>query len=175
MYVVSDQWVAEHIIKATQCGYVTLAFGLRLRTPILHRTIMNSRVTPYEAQQEARTAGNALGQSWGMLNNRAALEFFDRCKAAGYLHKVLPVAHIHDACYFMVSNDMEVITWVNKNLPECMAWQDDPLIQHDQVKLGGNLEVFYPNWGSKLKLPVAASIDTIRSLAAKHAQKLKEG
>ena len=63
------------------------------------------------------------------------------------------MAHIHDSQYFMIRNTVEVMEWFNINLIECMEWQELPEIQHDVVKLGGNVEVFYPNWASKYELP----------------------
>ena len=62
LYVESDEWKKERIKQAAQDGYVEVAFGLRLRTPLLKRTVLNTNKTPYEAQKEGRTAGNALGQ-----------------------------------------------------------------------------------------------------------------
>ena len=75
LYQVSDQWVAERIKQAAKDGYVEVAFGLRVRTPLLAQTTLGMKSTPYEAEAEGRTAGNALGQSYGLLNNRAAVAF----------------------------------------------------------------------------------------------------
>ena len=68
LYVVSTQWVQAKLDEAAKKGYVTGAFGLRVRTPLLHQVIRGNRRTPYEAEAEGRTAGNALGQSWCLLN-----------------------------------------------------------------------------------------------------------
>ena len=35
---------------------------------------------------------------------------------------------------------------------EEMRWQELPEIQHDEVKLGANLEVYYPSWATPIKL-----------------------
>ena len=70
LYKVSDEWVKAHLDQASKDGYVTCAFGLRLRTPLLKQVIKGTSKTPYEAEAEGRTAGNALGQSWCLLNNR---------------------------------------------------------------------------------------------------------
>ena len=152
LYRVSDNWVQSHIQQATTTGYVSGAFGLRVRTPMIKKVIMGSSSMPYEASKEARTAGNALGQSWGLLNNRAAVELSRRLKASPYRHQILPVAHIHDSQYFIVLDDVDAVLWLNKNLIECMLWNDDPLIYHPDINLGGELSIFHPNWASEIKL-----------------------
>lgn len=157
LYAHSDKWVQDKLILASKEGYVTLAFGLRLRTPILHQTLINKRSTPYAAQAEGRTAGNALGQSYGLLNNRAAIEFHKRLLKSPYKYDIKPIAHIHDAQYFIFRDSVGCVKWFNDNLVECMQWQELPEIQHDKVKLGGSVELFYPNWSKGIKLPNNAS------------------
>lgn len=76
-------------------GYVTCAFGLRVRTPILAQTVRNSSKTPKEAEAEGRTAGNALGQSWCLLNNRAGIEFNNKVRNSIYANFIKPCAQIH--------------------------------------------------------------------------------
>lgn len=163
MYKISDEWVKDKIDNAAKDGYVTVAFGLRVRTPTLKQSLMNSRITPYEAQAEARTAGNALGQSYGMLNNRAGIDLQRRVMQSKYRYDVLPVAHIHDAQYFLVRDDIDVISYLNKNLVECMEWQELSEITHPEVGLGGELSVFHPTWEVEYPLPNNGSHDALRS------------
>ena len=153
LYKVSIEWVTKKLNEAATTGYVTCAFGLRLRTPILSKTIANKRSTPYEAQAEARSAGNAMQQSYGMLNNRSAIEFQERTLASEFATSILPIAHIHDAQYFMVRDDAKCVKWLNDNLIECMQWQKLPEIQHDIVKIGAELIIHYPNWANEVKIP----------------------
>ncbi len=157
LYEASDQWVSKKIKKASDDGYATVAFGLRVRTPILAQTILNTANTPWAAQAEARTAGNALGQSYGLLNNRAGIEMYDRIIEAEYELDIFPIAHIHDAQYFLVRNEVGIVEWFNKNLIECMEWQELPEIQHDKVKLGGNVDVHYVHWAQPIKLKNGAN------------------
>lgn len=164
MYVVSDEWVADKLKQATHDGYVTVAFGLRVRTPILKQTILKHAHVPYEAQAEGRTAGNALGQSYGLLNNRAGIEFHERLMKSEFKYDIKPVAQIHDAQYFLVRRDVNVLKWFNDNLVECMQWQELPEIQHDEVKLGGNVEVYWPNWATKTTLPNDITVEQIKEL-----------
>lgn len=153
LYVISDQWVQAKLEQAAMDGYVTLAFGLRLRTPILAKTILGNSFTPKQAAAESRTAGNAVsGQSYGLLNSRAGVEFQERTFASEFIYDVKPSAHIHDAQYLMIRNRVDVVEWVNKNLVECVEWQELPEIQHDEVKLTGNLGIFYPAWHNEIEL-----------------------
>lgn len=169
MYKVSDQWVNAKLKEAAKVGYVTLAFGLKLRTPLLQRYKYkgNKAILPKAAQKELRTAGNALGQSYCLLNNRAAIEFTRRLRKSPYLDKVFTCCFIHDAIYLYWKDDIEITEWVNKNLTECMAWQELPEIQHPEVKLSGELDLFYPNWGNAITLPNKVKASEIKAIVKK--------
>jgi DNA polymerase-1 len=164
MYSVSDAWVADKLKAASAVGYITTAFGLRVRTPILGQTILGNSATPYEAAAEGRTAGNALGQSYGLLNNRACIDFQERLLASPYKNDIKIIAMIHDAIYGIVKNNLGAIKWLNDNLPDCMAWQELPEIMHDEVKLSGEVDLFYPSWNDATTLPNQATKVDIHKL-----------
>ena len=168
LYVVSDKWVADRVAEACKVGYVTAAFGLRLRTPLLAQVVLNSGKTPFEAEAEGRTAGNALGQSWCLLNTRAGIEFNGKVRASKHAHDIRPCAQIHDAQYFLVRDNVEAIKYANDNVVEATYWQDDPLIYHDTVKLGGDFGIFYPDWSKECTLPNYGSEDEIREAVLEH-------
>jgi DNA polymerase-1 len=170
LYVESDEWVATKISQAAIDGYVTVAFGLRVRTPVIHQCVMNTSKTPYAAQAEARTAGNALGQSYGLLNNRAGIELQNRLFDSLYRYDILPMAHIHDAQYFIVRDNTDVVEWFNKNLVECMEWQDLPELEHPQVGLGGELSLFHPTWKTEIGLSNGANGKEIKAKVKKALQ-----
>lgn len=172
LYKVSLQYIAKRIKQATVDGYVEVAFGLRVRTPMLARTVLGNKSTPYEAAAEGRTAGNAMGQSYGLLNNRAANEFQDRTLESEHRLDVLPIALIHDAIYGICKDDPATVAWVNKNLVECMSWQELPEIQHDTVKIGADLDLFWPSWANPLTLPNNATEAEISQLCEEHALKV---
>lgn len=179
LYAHSDVVIAARIQEeAVEKGYVTLAFGLKLRTPLLKKTVLGNKYTTYEAQAEARTAGNAMGQSYGLLNSRAANEFMRIVWKSKHRLKIMPVALIHDAIYLIIDDDLETIEFANKHLTKCMEWQDLPEIWHDEVKLGGDLDLFYPNWSHGITLTRTASQDEIINIVdvamAKYRAKLKE-
>ena len=171
MYKVSDEWVMDHIKEAQKTGYVELAFGLRLRTPILPQVVLESDSVPFQAHKEVKTAGNALGQSYGLLNTRAANEFMQRVWDSPYRYDVMPTCQIHDSLYFMVRNTLEVLEWVNRNLIECMQWNELPEIQHETVGLEAQLEVYYPSWADPIKIPNNASPAEIKQTINKSLQR----
>lgn len=171
LYIVSDQWKEERIKQASECGYATVAFGLRVRTPVLGQVLMGSHKTPYEAKAEARTVGNAMGQSYGMLNNRAGIEVQEKTLASPYKMDIWPCCHIHDAQYFLVRNRIEPIHFLNETLVPAMEWQELDEIKHDEVKLGGELSVFYPSWSYEVKIPNKATPDEIKAIAKEASKK----
>lgn len=172
LYQVSTAWVKERIAEAARQGYAEVAFGLRIRAPLLKQTMLGHRTTPYEAEAEARTLGNALsGQSYGLLNNRAANAFMARVWASEFRYDVMPVALIHDAVYLLVRDRSDVVAWVNQALIEEMEWQELPEIQHDEVKLGAALDLYWPTWAHTLTLPNGAAQDEIEALCAEHIAK----
>lgn len=164
LYAVSTEWVKAKLDQAEIDGYVETAFGLKVRTPLLKRTISGNSHTPYEAQAEGRTAGNALGQGYGLLTNRAANEFMQKVWRSSYRFDVLPVAMIHDAIYLLIRDDIRAVEWVNQELIASMEWQELPEIQHDTVKLGAELDLFWSTWADDITLPNGATKEEIRQL-----------
>ena len=171
LYKVSDQYVQSRLMQASKDGYVEVAFGLRVRTPLLKQVIFNGAKMPYEAAAEGRTAGNALGQSYGLLNNRAAVEFMQKVWASPYHYDIKPVALIHDAIYLLIRDRIDVVEWANRELIASMRWQELPEIQHDTVKLGAALDIFWPDWAHPTTLPNDADQETI----LKVCREAKEG
>lgn len=168
LYKVSDDWVESRLREASYDGYVECAFGLRVRTPILSKTIHKHKMNPYEAKSEARTAGNALGQSYGLLTNRALNDFMAQVWASEYRYLIKPVAMIHDAIYLVIKDNIHVVKWVNDRLIKAMQWQELPDIKHDTVKLGAELSIFWPSWADECVLPNNASKEQIREICDKH-------
>lgn len=162
LYKVSDAWVQDKLEAACKDGYITVAFGLRVRTPALKSAgEIGKRHTPSHVEAEGRTAGNACGQSYGLLNTRAAIAFQEIVLNSPYRYDILPVASIHDANYFMIRDDAEVVKFVNDHLVQEAEWQELDEIAHPQVKLGGQLSLFYPSWAEEYVIPNHASVDEI--------------
>lgn len=162
LYKESDAWAKAKLELCCKQGYIDVAFGLRIRTPLLAKSVLDNSKTLREAQGEARSVGNAIsGQSYCQLNNRAAVAFMERVWASEFKYDVFLVSLIHDAIYLIMKDDIEVVTWVNRNLIDVMKWQDLPELYHPTVKLGANLDIFYPTWANAITLPNQASKEDI--------------
>lgn len=161
LYAVSDKYIADRLAQASKDGYVTVAFGLRVRTPLLSQVVWGSPRVPFEAQAEGRTAGNAMGQSYGLLNNRAAVDFFRKVWASKYRLDIKPVGLIHDAIYILIKDEVEIVRWANQELIKTMQWQELPEIRHPTVKLGAALDIFWPSWAKATTIPNDADRQTI--------------
>jgi DNA polymerase-1 len=168
LYKHSDDVINARLDQACKDGYVTVAFGLRLRTPMLKKIIsLTSATVPYEAQAESRTAANAMGQSYGLLNNRAAIDFMIKVWKSPYIEDIKMSSLIHDAIYLVIKDDIAVIDFTNRELIGSMAWQDLPELHHPTVKIGAQLDIFYPTWADKHSLPINATINQIFEIAEK--------
>lgn len=165
LYAESDQWISDKIDLCCKQGYIDVAFGLRIRTPILAKSILGTSKTPYLATEEGRSVGNAIsGQSYGLLTNRAINAFMEKVWNSPYKTDIFPISLIHDAIYLMVRDDVRVIEWVNTHLIKEMKWQELPEIKHDKVHLGAELSLFYPSWASEIVIPNNANIATIKEV-----------
>lgn len=153
MYQQSDKWTQEKIKQCEQQGYIDVAFGLRIRTPILANTLLNTSKTSHIAQAEARSVGNAIsGQSYGLLTNRALNAVMEQIWQSEYKYDIMPACTIHDAIYFIVKNDIAVVKYINDLLIKEMQWQELQEIQHDKVHLEAELDIYHPNWANPITL-----------------------
>jgi DNA polymerase-1 len=59
---------------------------------------------------------------------------------------------------------VKLLKWVNENLIPEMEWDELPELKHDQIKLGGNLIVYSPNWATELAIRNGASYGEIGDL-----------
>ena len=118
---------------------------------------------PYEAYQEVKTAANALGQSYGLINSHSGNMFMQRVwDHPEYRTWILPCAQIHDSQYHLVKNHLGCLKWYNDNLVECMEWADLDPIRHPEVGLGSQVEVYAPDWAKPITLPNRASMAQIK-------------
>lgn len=169
LYKVQIQFKEKNRTFAIQHGYVEGAFGLRLRTPKINRKAPDRNGTytfTAEAEAESRSSSNMVTQSWGMLTNRAFIEFEQRM-TRDHMHKdVMLINTIHDAIYMLIRNDAKVIKWVNDNLIECMEWQEDPMI-HGDIKITADLDVG-PSWDKQYTLAHNMSVAEISAFLKEH-------
>lgn len=159
LYKVSDDYTEARLQKAASDGYVTVCFGLRLRTPKLGITVFGNGHTPKGAVKEGRTAGNAFGQSYCMLTIRSVCAFMDKVREAGFDLDILPCLQIHDAGYFLIKDDPKFLHFLNEFFIKEMEWQEDPAISSDVLHLESELSVFYPSWKEEFTLKNKASLE----------------
>ena len=74
---------------------------------------------------------------------------------------IKPCAHIHDAQYMLVKDDLEHVYYANIHLVEAVKWQDHPDIAHPEVKLGGEFSIFHPDWAHEITIPNEATEEEI--------------
>ena len=167
LYKASDDWVQEELDKAAKTGYVELAFGTRLKTPLLSQSLRGRTGQLWESLAEERTAGNALGQSYGLLNNRACVEFMNLVWDSPYSLDIMPIGQIHDALYFIWKDSLEITKFVNDNLIKAMNWQELPEIKHNTVKLEAELLIYNPSWADPIKIKNNASFNEIKKACSR--------
>ena len=156
LYHVSDEWVMSKMQTAFTKGYVEGAFGLRLRTPKMAKSLQSDIKTNFAVGEEFRTAANALGQSYGLLNSRSGVEFNSgvRTNPSKKIRLgIRPICQIHDAQYFIIKDDPDIFIYCNEGLIKADSWQELDEIKHPDVHLGGELSIFYPSWGEELVVP----------------------
>jgi len=173
LYKTSDEWVNAKLKQATEDGYATVAFGLRVRCEALKGIYLDIDRLPPKLEALTRTIANAFGQSYGLLNNRAGISLRKKAMTSPFKNSILFAPHIHDAQYFLIKEDIAVLEWLNNELVTEMCWQNLPEIQHPIVGLGGQLDIFYPTWAKSVSLPNNATQDEIKAICLKHAEELK--
>jgi DNA polymerase I len=163
LYAVSDEFAEKNKVFAIKHGYMECAFGLRIKTPIISKSIMNNQKTPYAATAEVRSANNAVTQSWGMLLNRAVIATNHRIEQAKLHKEILPINMIHDAAYFLVKDAPEVIKFLNDVLIEEMEWNDHPTIKSKDIPMLSELDIG-KSWDSLTTIPNKATVSQIKEI-----------
>ena len=172
LYHVSDEWVMSKMQSAFASGFVTCAFGLRLRTPKMAKSLQSDLKTNFAVSEEFRTAANALGQSYGLLNTRSGIEFNSKVRASKYRLDIKPICQIHDAQYFLIRNDPDVFIFCNDGLVKADSWQELDEIKHPDVHLGGELSIFYPSWGEEFSIPNHITKEELLKLTDKYLESI---
>jgi DNA polymerase-1 len=62
---------------------------------------------------------------------------------------------------------MEPLLYTNEHLVKAVRWQEHPDIAHPQVKLGGALSIFYPDWSKEIEIANDATEQEITETIAK--------
>lgn len=77
----------------------------------------------------------------------------EQVRESKYREDIRICASIHDATYFLIKDDIELLLWLNDILVKAVEWQDDPVIYHPEVGLGGELSIFHPSWAEEIVIP----------------------
>jgi DNA polymerase I-like protein with 3'-5' exonuclease and polymerase domains len=104
-----------------------------------------------------RSAVNALTQFWDYLTIDGLRKFQKLVEAEGMDDKVVVHATIYDSLYFAISEDVETIDWVNRNLIKCMC---EDFMDNQPVKLVANVDIS-TCWGGMIELPNNCSREII--------------
>jgi DNA polymerase-1 len=166
VYADSKKATDDRIAQANIDGYITAAFGLRVRTPLIKKAILGSNL-PKEVEAEIRTAGNAMSQSYGMLTNKVLIDTIEDSERDGLAEVILPCCQIHDAEYMLVERNLSTLKKLNDYISKNMSKVDLPEIQHPDVGLEGELDLFYPTWADAITLKNYMSEEEILALIDK--------
>lgn len=164
LYCKLHAWSAENKIKMIKDGHISCAFGLKVRTPLLGKSMLGDSSMMLE--QEFRGANNAKTQSYGLLTTRAGTEFKDRLDISEKRFDILNINFIHDAIYNLARKDVNTIKWLNKHLIECMEWQEESEIKGSPIRLTAELDIGL-SWDKMYTLPNNASDEEIQTLLDK--------
>ena len=168
LYKVYYAYVDSKLDQAETTGFVRLAFGLKLRTPTIKAGVLGG-ADKSDVEQEGRSAGNALFQSYGMLTLRAFSTFMREVWShKDYSTTIFPIITIYDSIYLDIPNDLECLDWVNRHLITAMEnISGCPELEHPEVKLGAELEVCISSWAETITLPNNSSKEEIYQLLNK--------
>lgn len=163
LYVDYFKYIDERLSHGSKYGYILLANGVRLDTPALFKGLLGTNTHTVDA--EYRSAGNAISQSYGSLNTRGARRFMERVWDSKYRYTVFVFNLIHDAIYILAPKDAETISWVNKNLIECMCdIQDYPELHHPIVHLEAEMEIRLESWAKGVEVHNNISLADIKTI-----------
>ena len=163
LYSISDIFIQKNIDFAEKYGYMRCAFGMQIKCPLLAMTVHNTSLTPYAAVAEARSANNAVTQSWGMLINRALIATNNILEHSDMVYDIYPINTIHDAAYFLVKDDPMSVKFLNDTLIKEMQWNAHPSIASNEVTMEANLEIG-KSWDKQFTLPNNANIEKIKEI-----------
>jgi DNA polymerase-1 len=160
LYKATIQYSRKNALFAKQNGYVTGAYGLKLRTPGIYSSDDGIR------SSEERSLNNMTVQSWGLLMNRAGILMQEAIERDGMTDSVILINQIHDALYLMIKDDPNVIKWVNDHLIKYMI---EDFVEDQPIPLTAELDIGY-SWDTMITLPNGISTEKVKE----HRKKLDE-
>lgn len=107
-----------------------------------------------------RSVANATIQFWDHLTLVGLAKIVDRIMEEGYDDDITVHATIYDSLYFEITNDIEIIEWMNRNLIECMT---EDFVPNQKIPLVANMDVG-TTWADLKELPNNASMSEIKEV-----------
>jgi DNA polymerase I-like protein with 3'-5' exonuclease and polymerase domains len=98
-------------------------------------------------------------QGYSNLTQIAAVEFNEVLKPSQYSNDIQLVNIVHDCLYYEVTNDLEVIKYINDTLPPIMCAK---FVTDQSLDLKAEIDIG-PSLAYCVTLPNNASIDVIQS------------
>jgi DNA polymerase-1 len=153
LYKGTADYATRNIQLAKRQGYITGAFGLKLRTPGI-----NAR-DEGKVGAEGRSLNNMTIQSYGLLTTKASILFQQAIEREGKIDDVLLINNIHDAIYVQCKANPETVKWVNDKLIECMT---EDYIDNQKIKLTAELDIGY-SWDKQSTIDNNISLEEIEA------------
>ena len=108
---------------------------------------------------DIRTLANATCQFWSILTAIAINKMHQLIDEKGYEDDVVVTSTIYDSIYFEVTEDPEIIKWVNDNLIQVMTTD---FMENQTIKNKSECEIG-TNWAELHRIPNNASKDDIEN------------
>lgn len=141
----------ENYVMATaqRQGEIHLGLGFTIKTD--------------DPGKDIRTLANATCQFWSILTALTINKMHQLIDDAGYEEDVKVISTIYDSIYFEVTEDVNVIKWVNDNLIKAMVvdFMEDQTIPNEAAS-----DIGY-NWADMLTISNNASVQEIKDTLQK--------
>jgi len=131
---------------AKRQGEIHLGLGFMLKTD--------------DPDRDIRTLANATCQFWSILTALTINKMHQRIDQMGYQEDVKVVSTIYDSIYFEITEDAEVIKWVNDNLIDAMLVD---FMENQTIKNEAESDIGY-NWAEMLRVPNKASVTEVKKV-----------
>ena len=135
--------------RAYEAGEIHLGLGFYLKTD--------------NPDADIRTLANATCQFWSILTALTINKMHLLIDANGLENDVKVVSTIYDSIYLEVTENPEIIKWVNDNLIETMIVD---FMEDQTIKNQSQSDIGY-NWADMISISNNASIDEIKSVLQK--------
>ena len=125
-------------------GWIHLNYGLKLFSD--------------NAKKDIRTLNNSTMQGYSNVTQISGVEFDRVYKQSQYVDDIKLINIVHDCLYYEVTDDINVIKYINDTLPPIMC---RPFVHDQALTLKAEIDIG-PNLAETVTLPNNASLDVIK-------------